>query len=458
MRRLHLFVALSLVAGCANRNRQSVALYEGGDFAGAARIADEGLKTHPDDEGLWQMRIRAALALGDAQAVATAYATYRKQLAGEDDKDLLRDMANATLSQALKSPSAKLKVAAIDAIAAAEIQQLAEQVVERIGDDDDRVAAAAATAVLRGYPAQAAQVAKDMLRSEDPEARRIAVDGVGKKVGKLAAVDLAKAAEDPEPKVRRAAIHWLGEIKDPDVVEILVKAIHDNDETVRAAAASALARIGIGNLAELGEAALQDHATAVRMAGLDLLKAAHREDLLAKYESDPDPILAAEAAIAAKHSDAAGKAIERAVASKEWTIRAAAANVAVRALGRDGALGVAKRLAGDESIRVKLSAARVLAHAGDQATAATIFATALAQPDVMLQAATDLAEQDDARGIEALDAAVRDNARGSEGKAAAASAHRTAHKITPGLVAALADGSGVVRVEAAAVIAFLVRK
>jgi hypothetical protein len=33
--------------------------------AGAAKAADEGLANHPDDDGLWQMRIRAALALGD---------------------------------------------------------------------------------------------------------------------------------------------------------------------------------------------------------------------------------------------------------------------------------------------------------------------------------------------------------------------------------------------------------
>ena len=52
---------------------------------------------------------------------------------------------------------------------------------------------------------------------------------------------------------------------------------------------------------------------------------------------------------------------------------------------------------------------------------------------------------------------VRDPGHGSAARAAAATAHRTARRITPGLVGALADDSGVVRVEAAAVLAMLTR-
>src|SRR4051794_23907113 len=106
--------------GCAGHAKQSVQLYEAGDYAGAARVADEGLASHPGDHGLWQMRVRAALALGDADAVAKTYAAYRDK-AGGDDAELLRDLAIATLDQALASPSAKLKIAAIEAVASAEI-------------------------------------------------------------------------------------------------------------------------------------------------------------------------------------------------------------------------------------------------------------------------------------------------------------------------------------------------
>ncbi|HVK85482.1 MAG TPA: hypothetical protein VM513_15290, partial [Kofleriaceae bacterium] len=56
------------------------------------------------------------------------------------------------------------------------------------------------------------------------------------------------------------------------------------------------------------------------------------------------------------------------------------------------------------------------------------------------------------RRLDADDAAVRDTSAGEERRASAVVAHRSARRVTPGLVAALADPSGVVRVEAAAVL------
>jgi HEAT repeats len=447
-------------AACTNHAQQVVALYETGDYAGAARAADTGLAAHPGDEGLWQMRVRAALAQGDGPGVARTYAAYRGQLGGDDDKPLLRELAIATLGQALASPSVQLKIAAIDAVADAELQDLAEQVAARMADDDDRVVAAAAIAVLHGYP-DAPKAAGEMLHSEDPEARRIAADGIGKKVGKLAIADLEQAGADPDPRVRRTALRWLGQLKDVDAVELLTKRLHDPDDAVRAAAASALARIGIGNLPELGKLALRDRALAVRLAGIELLVAARLVETQAALTAlidDPDPIVAAEAAIARGGGALAAGPIERAASAGEWTIRAGAANLAVRALGTPAALVLARKLAADPELAVRLAAARVLAHGGDRPAAAAIFATALLSPDLALQAATDLTEQDDARGLEALDAAVRDPDRGAPARAAAAGAHRTARRVTPGLVAALADDSGVVRVEAAAALAVLSRR
>ena len=109
MRRCVVFGCLAFMA-CANHAQHAVALYETGDYVGAARAAESGLATHPQDEGLWQMRVRAALAQGDAAGIAKAYAAYRAQLGGDDDKELLRDLAIATLGQALASPSAKLTI------------------------------------------------------------------------------------------------------------------------------------------------------------------------------------------------------------------------------------------------------------------------------------------------------------------------------------------------------------
>jgi HEAT repeat protein len=452
---------LALAAGCAGHAGPVVAQYEAGDYAGAARTADTELAAHPGDEALWQMRIRAALALGDAAGIAKTYAAYRARLDGEDDRALLRDLAIATLGQALTAPSVKLKIAAIEAIEAAELEPLADQVAQRMRDDDDRVIATAAVAVLHGAP-DAGQAVGDMLRSEDAEARRIAVEGTGKKIGKPALGFLEAAGGDPDPRVRRAALRWLGQLRDQAAVPLLTERLRDADEAVRTAAASALARIGpIGptgaaQLVELGHAALADRALAVRLAGVELLAAAHATAELAALADDRDPTVATEAAIAAGAGPAAARAVERAASSPAWAVRAGAANLATRALGKDAALALARRLAGDPELAVRLAAARVLGHAGDRAAAAAIFAAALAT-DRQIDAAVDLAMQDDPRGAQALDDAVRDPVHGAAHRAAAAAAHRTAHRITPGLVAALADDSGAVRVEAAAALALLTR-
>jgi len=442
-------LTLVLVSACAGRAKHSVSLYEAGDYAGASRAADEGLAQHPDDDGLWAMKVRAALALGDADEVEKAYAGLVEHRGG-DDRELLRDLATATLAQGLASPSAKLKIAAIDAISDLELQSLADDVFQRLNDEDDRVAASAAVAVLHGYQ-QAPQVADDMLKSENADARRIAVAGIAKKIGKLAVADIEKAGSDPDAGVRRAAIYALGEMKDADAVELCTRRMKDPDETVRAAAATALARIGIGNLEELGKKALADKALSVRLAGIELLAAAHRDDELAALADDADPLVGVTAAIAVKtsHPGLGAKPLERAVGAPEWTVRAGAANLAVSALGHEAGLAYAQRLTKDTELQVRLAAARVLAHSGDAAGARAIFSSALESPQG-IQAAADLAAQGDATGLAALSADVRNSRNTPEQRAEAAMAHRNAHHVTPGLVAALADPNGLVRVEAAA--------
>jgi HEAT repeat protein len=451
-----LFLALALTS-CADRAKRSKTLYEAGDYAGAAHAADEGLAGHPDDDALWGMRVRAALALGDGDGIAKSYEQYVSQR-GKDDKELLRDLATATIAQALASPSARLKIEAIDAVAELEINALADQVAERLGDDDERVQAAAAIAVLHGYP-QAPQVADAMMRSENAEARRIAVDGVGKKVGKLAVADIEKSASDGDARVRAIALRWLGVMKDADAVEIATKRLHDPDESVRAAAATCLAKIGLGNLEAMGKQALKDKALSVRLAGIELLVAANRGDELVALADDPDPTVGVEAAIAAKraHPELAPKAIQRAIAADDWHVRAGAANALTRALGTDAALPIAQKLATDKELGVRLAAARMLAHAGDKETARRVFTEALAVADSDVQAAADLAALGDTSGGTSLSTFVRDAKRSPEARAAAASAHRTAHRVTPGLVAALADPSGLVRIDAAATLGTLAK-
>ncbi|MGE0547818.1 MAG: HEAT repeat domain-containing protein [Kofleriaceae bacterium] len=456
MRKLLVISLVAAVGACANHAKQSIKLYEAGDYAASARAADQGLAAHPGDEGLWQMRVRSAVALGDRDGIATSYASYRTQL-GEDDRELMRELAIATLEQALASPSAKLKLAAIETIAAARIERLADAVTMKMDDSDDRVVAAAAIAVLRAHP-QAPQIADDMLHSEDPEARRIVVDGIGRKVGAVALRELRLAVADPDPRVRIAAIRWLGSLKDRDAVELLMRQLRHPDAAVRAVAASSLAKIGIGNLPSLGNQALADQALAVRLAGIELLVAARRtEELVALAQHDADPMVALEAAIAANRPDLASPVLERAIKSDDWTDRAGAVNSVMRAVGAATATEVARRLVADPDGRVRLAAGRVLAHAGQRDAAIAVFVAALADPELAIDAASELAELADSRGLTALDAGVRDLARGSAQRTAAVAAHRSARVITPGLVAAIADPSSTVRVEAAAVLVALTK-
>ena len=125
----------------------------------------------------------------------------------------------------------------------------------------------------------------------------------------------------------------------------------------------------------------------------------------------------------------------------------------VMALGKQAALPIAQKLATDSELGVRLAAARVLVQCGDKEAARRVFAASLQD----VQAAADLAALGDKAGIDALSAAVHDKQRTAEQRIVAADAHHSAHHVTAGLVAALADADGLVRVEAAGVLGILAK-
>ncbi|MEO6776670.1 MAG: HEAT repeat domain-containing protein [Kofleriaceae bacterium] len=452
------FVLVSVTTtwtACAGHAQQSITLYDKGDYAGSLRAAAEGLSAYPDDDALWGMRVRAALAVGDGTAVAEAYGAYVAHR-GDDDHELLRDLSEATLWQALSSPSVVLKIRAIRAVEELEISSLADDVAKRLGDDDDRVAATAAVAVLHGYHA-ALEVADQMLHSENPEARRIALEGVAKKIGKLAIADIETAANDRDARVRATAVRWLGEYKDKDAVEVCTQRLHDRDAGVRAAAVVALAQIGLGDPRAAAKVALADHQLTVRLAGVRVLAMLGDDDPLVALASDPDPVVALAAAIAVKqaHPGLVQTAVQRALLAPDWTTRAGAINQLAQALGKDAAIAAAKPLLADPELGVRLAATRVLVHAGDRADAMPVLEAALATRD--LEAAADLAALGDARALHVLAELASDPKRTPEQRVVAVAAHRIARQVTPALVAALADPSGLVRVEAAATLGALAK-
>ena len=59
---MHRFAVLMFaLAACADYAKPSVGLYEAGDYAGAARAADDGIAAHPDNDALWAMRTEFGL-------------------------------------------------------------------------------------------------------------------------------------------------------------------------------------------------------------------------------------------------------------------------------------------------------------------------------------------------------------------------------------------------------------
>src|SRR5262249_37813594 len=161
-------------------------------------------------------------------------------------------------------------------------------------DEDDRVAATAAVAELRGHP-QAKVFAAEMLKSDNPEARRIAVDGITRKWKRLAIVDVGHAVDDIDARGRRTASRWPRRGRDRDAVELVTKRLKDRDEGVRAAGVTACGKLaatsaaGAIDTAAIAKAALADSALAVRLAAIPLVRS---DAELAALADDADPMLA----------------------------------------------------------------------------------------------------------------------------------------------------------------------
>jgi HEAT repeat protein len=441
-------LAIALVLGCTSTAaRQARQLYDKGDYAGAAQLADKELAGNKRDDELWQVRIRALLAQGDPRAIADAYGQYRATR-GSDDNALVADMAVATLGQGLKSTSVDVRIQTIGFIEDLMLEPLAQDVMDQMESDDDRIAASAAVAVLRGHP-QAPYLLEELQHSEDPLARAIAIEGIGRKVGRNAGDDLRKAAADPDPRVRVAAMTALVGVLDESTTRSLSEAQGDVDPAVRAAAARSLAARAQGDLSTFARTALADEAVTVRLAGVALLKAGKDTAGLQALLAGADPVLAIQAAAELGKADAAGaaRAIDAGLASDQAAIRAGAINVMQAALGNDAALERARAKLADPNVTVRLAAARLVGYLGHKDEAVAVMVAALETTE-RLSAAADLALLGDERGITALSAALL-GAKKSAERSRAAQMHGSAHRISPGLVAALADASGQVRVVAA---------
>ena len=440
--------ALGLAAcGPSAGAKRAQAYLDRGDYPGAAQAADAELGKAPSDAALHRIRLRAALGMGDARGAVDHYRTWRGT--NGDDLGGLKTMAMTTLWQGLRSSAAPLRLQTVRAIERLELEAFAHDIGERLGDDDDAVAAAAAVAVLRSFP-QAPDVALQMLRSEDPAARAIAVEGIGRKVGARAADDLRAALTDGDARVRAAATFAVGRLGDGADTANLVLLAGDGSAEVRAVALRALALGKRGPHDAAVERGLADEALGVRLAAVELAFAGRGADGARALLGHRDPMVAAQAARLIKDPAAAGPAVDRALAAEDVATRIGAVGLASAALGKAGALPRLRTALADPAPGVRVAAARALAYAGERAPAVTALAevAAGADADAAVNAAAELVHLGDERGRPVLErlAASED----PEVRRGVVLAHLGARVITPGLWVALADDVAGNRIDAAA--------
>lgn len=403
-----------------------------------------------------QADMRAALGSGDARRAVELYGSWR-QKRGDDDPDALRMLATTTLWQGLRASSPAIQAQSIQAIERLEIEALSSDVAELVTSEDDLVAAAAAAALLSAHPS-APQVLTDLLKSEDAAARALAVDGIGRKAGEYARDDLVSMLRDPDPRVRRAAIGAVGRFAAGADLDLLASlAAGDKDGSVRARALRALASRSADGRSELARRALADAYRGARMAAIDLLARDGSDAAraaLVELAGSPDleiSLPAAAALLRGEDTRAAVAVIERALAAPGWTARAAAINAA-GAAPRADALRIGGRAIVDPRAEVRLAAARLLLHLGNDRRARVELAAALGSSDplVRIDAAIDLVRIGDPRGAPVMDKLAR--SASAEVRRAAVQAHASARRVTPGLVAALADSDATLRLAAAELI------
>ncbi len=377
-------------------------------------------------------------------------------------------MAEATLRGALRAPSPTLMIAAIEAVERLQLEALAPPVLELLGSPSDRIAAAAAIAVLRAHP-QAPHLATELLRSDDPQARAIVAAGIGRKVGERARADLVPLLADPDPTVRAAAV---GAVRDARLDSLAALALRDPAPLVRTAALAALRRSDASRARRrrIALQALTDPYLGARLAAVAVLAAVDAQPELAALASGQDIFVALRAAVALdsqRAKDAYVPLLERALTAPSWPMRAAALNAADGIARRSAALRLVSTRLHDSSAEVRLATARALASLGMASRARQALRAELEHRDPVLRAraAAELvrlqqqAREDEASSSDAWsDAKPREvlsrlaQAPAIDARRAAIAGHRRAAVITPGLIAALADSAAELRIEAAEVV------
>ncbi len=424
-----------------------------GDYVAATAAAERSIAKHPKDPTSWRVRIRSAMAQGKLELAASHYQEW-KTLRGSHDRTTYRIMATATLWQGLRVPSPEVNARAITIIAKREVEKLATDVRDALGNDNDLVAATAAIALMRSHPA-APDLASELLVTATPRIRALLIAGIAKKVGRVALGDIAPLLRDPDSIVRRAAVSAIAKWKNAkDSPRLIALATSDSDAQVRSRALRGLLAKGGDGVVALAQTSLTDEYPGARLAAFALLERYAKEEALAKaghLAKGEDTALAMRSAVMLHEVDGTSQApvILRVFASADWANRAAALNTAAQVMNEDEAMSLATKGLGDDHADVRFAAARLLVRLGDteRGTAALVSALSESTLAPRLAAATELARTGHREAIELLGSLARSGT--AEQRLCALAAHATAGVVSDGLVAALGDGNIDVRLAAA---------
>jgi HEAT repeat protein len=431
------FLALSLLlTACASSMppaaREADRLLRAGELDEADRVATGELARSPDQAHLRRVWIGVALARRDGKEAVARYQTWRERR-GTDDPAALRSMALSTLWRGLADPEPAVRLAAIDAAEAEDLDELYGDVARLLeGDEDPVVRARAAAALFAGDP-RAPELLAAAAEGDSAAARKVAIAALARRVGERTLPGLREALGDEDAGVRQAACAALGRLGDrSDAAALTLLATKEGSGPVRAEAIAALVRLGLPVPASAFADAYLGARTAA-VAGAD-------PQTLARLAASDDLPIAVVAAARAKLA----APFTRAAADDDATVRALVANLAPGALG-PAAKPLAVRLAEDPDPAVRAAAVRALAALGDDPAARRV-ATALlggAAPGPKLQAAVWLDEHGDRAGTDALRALVSDADVTTRRATVAATRHQGI------LVIALGDDDPLLRVTAA---------
>jgi HEAT repeat protein len=351
--------------GAAATLAQGWAAIQAGRPGEAAALADTILDDPWYGHDAIAMRIAAGVAAGGAPAGLDPYERWL-QTTGHEDPFLLRPVAIVSLGDLAGSSEARLRFAALGALAAAGDRGARQTLIDAAQAGRGSVEASSALAELgdRGAIARLeAEVAAG--GSRDKTAVIVALRRTG---GPGAASAIAKALTDPAPPSRIAAANAIAEMGARDAIPALKAALNDPDPAVRFMVSAALARLGDpqGNVTmeTLAASPLGDMRLFAAEAEAEKNAAGSWTRVAQSLLGDPDPLLRVSAAelLLKKGADpAAAGVLVKALGDPNPGVRAAAARIVPEAAARGALeLSVVRGLLRDPLPDVRLGAARAI--------------------------------------------------------------------------------------------------